>query len=114
MGYKENKKYLKRCLYGLYVFIYMPWFFTLEHFIQPDMPGIHILNTPLDDKIPFCEYFIIPYILWFFYVVGSCIFMLYKASDKEFVQFAYKRNEPCTYDMHDLSKWINTSPFIYS
>ena len=88
MGYKENKKYLKRCLYGLYVFIYMPWFFTLEHFIQPDMPGIHILNTPLDDKIPFCEYFIIPYILWFFYVVGSCIFMLYKASDKEFVQFA--------------------------
>ena len=62
MGYKENKKYIKRCLYGLYVFIYMPWFFTLEHFIQPDMPGIHILNTPLDDKIPFCEYFIIPYI----------------------------------------------------
>ena len=88
MGYKENKKYIKRCLYGLYVFIYMPWFFTLEHFIQPDMPGIHILNTPLDDKIPFCEYFIIPYILWFFYVVGSCIFMIYKASDKEFVQFA--------------------------
>lgn len=77
MGYKENKKYLKRCLYGLYVFIYMPWFFTLEHFIQPDMPGIHILNTPLDDKIPFCEYFIIPYILWFFYVVGSCIFMYF-------------------------------------
>ena len=88
MGYKENKKYLKRCLFGLYVFIYLPWFFTLEHFIQPDMPGIHILNTLLDDKIPFCEYFIIPYILWFFYVVGSCIFMIYKASDKEFVQFA--------------------------
>ena len=50
MGYKENKKYLKRCLYGLYVFIYLPWFFTLEHFIQPDMPGIHILNKASDKE----------------------------------------------------------------
>ena len=50
MGYKENKKYLKRCLYGLYVFIYMPWFFTLEHFIQPDMPGIHILKAFLTSE----------------------------------------------------------------
>ena len=82
MGYKENKKYLKRCLYGLYVFIYMPWFFTLEHFIQPDMPGIHILNTPLDDKIPFCEYFIIPYLLWFIFVAVTVLYFMFFNQNK--------------------------------
>ena len=51
-----------RLLWALYIFIYLPWFFTLEHFITLDTPGIHILNTQIDYAIPFCEYFIIPYI----------------------------------------------------
>lgn len=81
-------KKLWRPLCGLYVLIYLPWFFTLEHFITLDSPNMHILNTALDDAIPFIEWFIIPYILWFFYVVGACIFMLFKATDREFIRFA--------------------------
>jgi membrane-associated phospholipid phosphatase len=38
--------------------------------------------------IPFCVYFIIPYMLWFIYVIGACIYMLFKASDTEFLRFA--------------------------
>ena len=38
--------------------------------------------------IPFCEYFIIPYVLWFLYVVAACIYMYFKADNKEFIQFA--------------------------
>lgn len=73
---------------GLYIFIYLPWFFALEHAITLDTPDIHILNNTIDEAIPFCEYFIIPYILWFFYVVAACIYMNFKATDKEFLQLA--------------------------
>jgi len=50
-------------LYGL---IYMPWFLYLEK-----RPVVHyfIVHSPLDDYIPFIEYFIIPYFLWFAFIV---------------------------------------------
>jgi membrane-associated phospholipid phosphatase len=76
-----------RLWYGLYIFIYLPWFFYLEKAITMDNANIHIMNTAVDDAIPFCVYFIVPYTLWFFYVIGACIFMLFSASDSEFKRF---------------------------
>ncbi len=84
---KLIKKYW-RILCAGYVFIYLPWFFTLERINTIDSPRMHIINQPLDSKIPFCEYFIIPYMLWFFYVVGVCVYMYFKADNKEFAQIA--------------------------
>ena len=63
---KELRKY-KHIWPVLYVFIYMPWFIMLEKNISADYPGLHILHCPLDDMIPFCEWFVIPYLLWFLY-----------------------------------------------
>jgi len=83
---KNNFK-KSRLLYGLYLFIYLPWFFILETLINETTPDIHILNTSFDDLIPFCEYFIVPYIYWFFYVLGACVIMSFVATDKEFNQF---------------------------
>lgn len=77
-----------RLLCGCYLFIYLPWFFYLEKTITMNSPNIHIINTAIDDMIPFCVYFIIPYTLWFFYVIGACIYMLFTASDSEFLRFA--------------------------
>lgn len=76
-----------RLLYGLYIFVYLPCFFILEACINETTPDIHMLNRRIDEFIPFCEYFIIPYIFWVFYILGACIFMLFKATDKEFHQF---------------------------
>ena len=28
---------------------------------------IHMIHSLADDKIPFCPYFIIPYVLWYFF-----------------------------------------------
>lgn len=77
-----------RLCYALYTFIYLPWFFILEQVITPDTPGVHILNTPIDEAIPFCEYFIIPYVLWFFYILVACVYMVQQATDVEFRRFA--------------------------
>lgn len=49
-------------LYGL---IYLPWFLWLEQHVTSEFT---LISMPLDYKIPFCEYFIIPYYLWFLFV----------------------------------------------
>ena len=36
-------------------------FFLVERLVEPK----YILHCPLDDWIPFCEYFIVPYAFWF-------------------------------------------------
>lgn len=51
-----------------YAFIYLPWFFYLEKTVTNNY---HIMYVAIDDLIPFNEYFIIPYLLWFIYVAGA-------------------------------------------
>lgn len=63
----------------LYALIYMPWFAWLEKSVKT----YTLLHTRLDDMIPFCEYFIIPYILWFAYVPVVMIYVFF-TSKKEF------------------------------
>ena len=63
----------------LYTLIYMPCFAYLESHVTTKF---HIIHTPLDDYIPFVEYFIIPYLLWFVYIavtVGYFFFTDVKA-----------------------------------
>ena len=58
----------------LYFVIYVFWFFGLEFFAKPK----YWLYSPLDDLIPFCEYFIVPYFLWFPYFLGALGYFLFK------------------------------------
>lgn len=76
------KKY-PQCWVLLYVFIYFPWFLWLEHHVTIGTPFTNI-HIALDDRIPFCEYFIVPYLLWFLYVAGSVAYFLFKRPKKEF------------------------------
>ena len=46
----------------LYALIYMPWFTYLERHVTA---AFYLIHSPLDDYIPFVEYFIVPYLLWF-------------------------------------------------
>jgi len=48
-----------------YVFIYLIWFFYLN---QISADSFHPVYLPFDDLIPFNEWFIIPYYIWFAYV----------------------------------------------
>lgn len=56
-----------------YAFIYVPWFMYLEKTVTGNF---YVIHTKLDDMIPFNEYFIIPYLLWFVYVAGTILFFL--------------------------------------
>ena len=61
-----------------YGFIYLPWFCYLEKTVTRDY---HIMHVSLDDLIPFNEYFIIPYLLWFLYVAGTLLFFLFTSRE---------------------------------
>ena len=73
-------------LKGIIIFgiCYLAAFFFME---ARDVP-IHIIHTGFDDLIPFCEYFIIPYVLWYAYVAGTVLYLgLTDKSLKEYNRF---------------------------
>lgn len=53
---------------ALYWPLYGALFYLLERAYQPD--EYHVMHTPLDDMIPFCEWFVIPYVFWFLFLLG--------------------------------------------
>lgn len=67
----EFVKRNKHMLILLYFIVYMIWFTIVEKTITTDFHEIH---TPLDDLIPFNEYFVVPYIIWFAYVAWGIIY----------------------------------------
>lgn len=64
----------------LYAFIYLPWFCYLEKTVTRNF---HVMRASLDDLIPFNEYFIVPYLLWFLYV-GAAIFYFLITSKEDY------------------------------
>ena len=49
--------------------IYFAFYFLTENLIP--LEKCHIIESPLDRLIPFCEVFLIPYCLWYLYVFFS-------------------------------------------
>ncbi len=62
----------------VYLFFYLIWFFVVEH---KQRPVLYELHSVCDDMIPFCEAFIIPYFMWFPYMIVTAVYILF--NDKE-------------------------------
>lgn len=71
----------KHGLLLLYFLIYLPWFGYLEKTVTTHF---HVIHVALDDYIPFCEYFIVPYLLWFGYVAWGICYFYRKNRDEYF------------------------------
>lgn len=56
----------KYCYVMLYYIIYLVIFFTLDFTMKPK----YIIDCKWDDYIPFNEFFLVPYSLWFVFFVG--------------------------------------------
>lgn len=75
---KKVNEFIAKYKHGLlllYFLIYLPWFGYLEENVTTHF---HVIHVALDDKIPFCEYFIIPYMLWFAYVAFGIAYFFFK------------------------------------
>ena len=65
---KKYKHFLPVVVYGIF---YLKCFQYLETHITK---GYHLIHTPFDDMIPFCEFFVIPYFMWFGYIAWSVLY----------------------------------------
>lgn len=77
---KKNRYYL----YLLYIPIYLIMFFVTEHFIDGSN-GYWVSYLPIDDAIPFVDWFVIFYVMWYPLLIVVGIILLIK--DKK----AYER-----------------------
>ncbi len=65
----------KRLWFALYIVFYLIGFFYIENIANPSR--IYIIECELDQYIPFCEYFIVPYLLWFVFITVAWIYLCY-------------------------------------
>lgn len=75
MNIKEFLYKNKHAITILYLPFYMTWFTALEKRQNVNFADMHCI---IDDWIPFCEVFIIPYLIWFFYVIASLVFLYFQ------------------------------------
>lgn len=101
--------------------------FVLRYFIVENIPPLgpyHVMYCPLDDLIPFCEWFLIPYGIWFFTMLGMQLYTMFY-DVKEFKRFSRfilismsistvtfivypscQNLRPETFEHHNLLTWI--------
>lgn len=53
---------------------YFAMYFLTENLIP--LEKCHVISCGLDEMLPFCEIFVIPYVLWYFLVAGSLLYFL--------------------------------------
>ncbi len=72
---EKVSEFIAKYRYAL-IFCYIPfyffWFTALENRTKVEFNYMHCV---VDDLIPFCEYFIIPYLFWFLYIAVGVIFL---------------------------------------
>lgn len=94
----------------LYVFIYFPWFYWLE---QRNVEFTMIYSA-LDFYIPFNEYFIIPYFIWFFYVPLVLFLVLFKSDKWDFYKLSATLFIGMTVCLIIYTVWPNAQPLRVS
>ncbi|MDR0951518.1 MAG: phosphatase PAP2 family protein [Oscillospiraceae bacterium] len=72
-----------------YLPLHLAWYLLMEAVV---MPHYTVIYSPLDDLIPFCEWFIFPYLSWFLYMVVTGLYFLF--------------NDPEAYERYMLSLFI--------
>lgn len=73
--YERYRHAIPLIVYGV---IYLTWFCHLEKTVTKQYTVIHMA---LDDVIPFCEVFVIPYFLWFAYIAAVVLYFFFKDKD---------------------------------
>ena len=69
---EQVKRWFKSHPYAI-ALCYLAFYLSVFHWLEVNVEPEYIIHCKLDEMIPFCEVFIIPYIFWFPYVGGAFI-----------------------------------------
>lgn len=75
---KTSKLFNSKYSYLWYLLVWVSHF-VLFYFTEKYIPesSCYPVHSSLDDIIPFCEYFIIPYVLWYFLIIGTLLYFMF-------------------------------------
>lgn len=79
---KFIKKYRHGLVIAIYALLYLITFNYLENRTVFSY-RYHVIDTVFDSYIPFCEYFIVPYLLWFPYMIMTIWYFIFKNNNKK-------------------------------
>ena len=65
----------------IFMLVYTAVYFILFSFLEATITPKYIIHSPIDDYIPFCEFFIVPYLMWFIYVPAVLFYLIYNDRD---------------------------------
>ncbi len=100
------KKFLKNHgekLLLLYAIPYCLWFFWLQ---IRENENVFIIKSWIDDYIPQLEIFVIPYVIWYVYLVGPLLYFCFK-SKKDFIRLALMLIIGMTFSLTVYTFWPN-------
>lgn len=85
------RRFLKKYPHSLWILCfvgYIAYFFFAESLVAPP-DRLHIMYHPIDDAIPFCEYFVVFYYIWFPFLAIPALHMLFRdgAAFRRYVWF---------------------------
>lgn len=87
---KKIGNFLNRSKLWIPVAIYGVFYMAAFYWLESTPRDVTIIYSSIDSKIPFCEYFIVPYLLWFFYIAFAIVFFVYFSDSKtECLQMFY-------------------------
>lgn len=83
--------FLKKYKHGFVIIIYCLCYLIAFRYLETrPVRSFHVVHTVFDDMIPFCEYFIVPYLLWFPYIIAAMVYFVFFNKNKhEYYQLTF-------------------------
>ena len=76
-------EFIKKYKHGMVILIYSILYIALFGYLeQRNVRVYHVVHTVFDDAIPFCEFFVVPYLLWFPYMIGAVLYFVFVNKNK--------------------------------
>lgn len=102
---------------GMIAVFFIVYMITFSYIEDRDVHH-YIIHTTIDDQIPFCEYFIVPYLLWFLFVAVTVFyFMFFNNESMERILSAdhntWNRHDPVFDHLISISEWTGSKTSSY-
>ena len=76
-------KFFQKYKHGMAILLYGIFYIAMFAWLESRPVHVyHVINTVFDDMIPFCEYFIVPYLLWFPYMILAVLYFIFFNKNK--------------------------------
>lgn len=74
----KKNKHILLLLYWPFHFIW----YELLRIYSDNMPNFYLVSSSIDQYIPFCEWFVIPYVSWYFYIAVVLLYTAFKGKQE--------------------------------